>query len=208
MREAAGDGAEAGPQLGDLVAVLVERAALGVAQRTVDQRVLLRRRVDPERDLGPAEDRLALGQAQLVGVVDVVGDGVVELDARPLGPGGATGGFAPDDERDVDAATDQVEVGVVEECLLRDAGADHDRPRAPPAPTERATSRAASRYFHEPSGTATRSTRRSSPGAPQSSPAAAAASIIRPSASLPAPGWAGGWSARPTPATIGVRRSR
>ena len=130
VREAAGGGAEPGPQLGDLVAVLVERAALRVAQRAVDQRVLLRRRVDAERDLGPAEDRLALGLAQLVGIVDVVGNRVVELDPRAPGRGSAAGGFAPDDERDVEAAAEQVEVRVVEERLLGDPGADHDRARA------------------------------------------------------------------------------
>ena len=53
----------------------------------VDQRILLRRRVDAERDLGPAEDRLALGLAQLVGIVDVVGNRVVELDPRAPGRG-------------------------------------------------------------------------------------------------------------------------
>ena len=97
---------------------------------SVDQRVLLRRRVDAERDLGPAEDRLALGLAQLVGIVDVVGNRVVELDPRAPGRGSAAGGFAPDDERDVEVSAEQVEVRVVEERLLRDPGADHDRARA------------------------------------------------------------------------------
>lgn len=117
--------AEAGPQPGDLVAVLGDRQPLGVAQRAVDQGVLLGRRPQSGLDLERADD-LALGRPPLVGLVRP-GHRLVRFgDAGPLGQRRPPCALAADDEGHAGPAAEDGPVGVVEQRLLRDADLHDD----------------------------------------------------------------------------------
>ncbi len=101
VRETRRDRAESGVQARDLVAVLVERAALGVAQRAVDEGEGRHRGGDAAVDLDLGDD-LVDRELEVVGRRAFL-HGVDDGHAVAPGDRGAAARFAADDEGDVEA---------------------------------------------------------------------------------------------------------
>jgi hypothetical protein len=117
--EARGHPIEARPQASDLVAVLVQAAAFGVAKRAVDQRERRHGRRHPALDF-EARDDLSGGNLQVVGLRV----GLDRVDGRDLGAAGdgrASRRLAAHHDCHVQSAVANRDECIVEERLLGDS---------------------------------------------------------------------------------------